>query len=127
MKRATVFVCLLTLTGCFRTTIHSKRPESTEYPALNDVNHGGFVNGLAESGEVRVDAPCKNGWGAIHVQTGFIAGVTNALYGLIYHTENVSLKCAAEGSPGGPPGAPPGAPSATPAAAPTGTAGSTSL
>jgi hypothetical protein len=124
MKTAIFLSLALLVGGCYRTTIVSGLPESNGIPALRGSNHGGYVNGIVESDELRLDHLCKDGWSSIHVETGFINGVTNWLYGLIYHQENVTLKCAkgppAAGAPSG--SASPPASASPPPVAPASTA-----
>jgi hypothetical protein len=97
-------------TGCYRTSIVNGRPEAPPdaIPALNGTKHGGYVNGIAEDNPLHLQHLCKQGWTSIKIETGFLASLSNFAYGLIFHSQDVTVNCAPEGV----------APQAAPAAAP---------
>jgi hypothetical protein len=112
----------LSATGCYRTTIVNGRPEAPPdaIPALNGSTHGGYVNGIAEDNPLHLQHLCKQGWATIKVESGFITTLANAAYGLIFHGQDVTVKCVDErtappvapGSPAAPPSAPAPVPTA---------------
>jgi len=83
-------------TGCYRVTVKSGLPEAQSRPAMNGASRGGYFNGVFEDDPVHVAGVCKGGWSSVHIETGFLNGLVDAMRGLYYHVDNVTLVCAPE-------------------------------
>ena len=83
-------------TGCYRVTVRSGRAEAPGPPASNGATRGGYVNGMVEENPLHMGMVCKTGWSSAYVETSFLNGLVNGFRGLIYHTQNITLRCAPE-------------------------------
>jgi hypothetical protein len=108
-------------TGCYRVTVKSGLPEEPS-PTINGATKGGYVNGIVEANPTLLGGTCKGGWAKIYVEESFFNGLTNAFYGLIYHTNSLSVTCAAGDAAPGPAPAPTTTATTTTTAAPSVTA-----
>ncbi len=87
-----LFACMSA--GCYRVTVTSGRAEAPGGPATNGSTRGGMINGIVEENPLHMGMVCKSGWSSVYVETGFINGFINGFRGLIYHTQNITLRCA---------------------------------
>jgi hypothetical protein len=98
-------VSAASLSGCYRVTIKSGRDAAAGVPATDGVSRGGYINGIDEDSPLHAGMACSDrGWSSVEMETSFLNGLVNTFRGVIYHTENVTLRCAA---PVNAPAAPP--------------------
>jgi hypothetical protein len=90
--------------GCYRATIKSGLAETAGAPATNSATHGGMIEGIVEDDPLHAGNVCKGPASSVYFETSFLNGLVNAVRGLFYYTQNVTVRCAAPPpEPGGPP------------------------
>jgi len=103
MTFALLALGLGSLSGCYRVTVRSGRAESPGTPATDGASRGGFVEGIDEDEPLHMGMACgtEGGWSSVHVETSFLNGLGNVVRGagLIYHTENITLRCSPHAAP----------------------------
>lgn len=105
--RAAAVAMLMSLSGCYSTTVTSGLPPGPSPLSARERWHSGFVAGIAEaSGPYELSAFCPHGWSRIETETSFWNGLVEALTGIVYSPQTVTIVCAA---------APPPAPGFAPA------------
>jgi len=97
-RLALVLTLMCLSSGCYRTTIvHGRRESRTARPPLNDTSRAAYMNGMFEDGPLYLESICKEeggDWATIHIETGLLNTLANLSYGVIAHTQNVTVKCA---------------------------------
>ena len=96
MKSASTLILIAALcTGCYRVSVVSGLPETAGPPATNGATHGGFLEGIIEDDQIHAGLVCKGPMSSMYVETSFLNGLVNSIRGVIYHTQNVTVRCAA--------------------------------
>ena len=94
-SHAVVALALVALSGCYRVTIRSGQAEAPGLPATDGTSRGGIANGIAEEKALHAGMVCGDKFGSVHIETSLLNGLANAYRGVYYHTENITLRCAA--------------------------------
>jgi hypothetical protein len=89
----------LCLSGCFTTHIHSGKPAAPGEPALDNVLRSQIIGDV-----VTIDPPdklsqrCPQGWSRIDAEVRPFNWILDVVAGFFYHSNTVSLRCAAPGA-----------------------------
>jgi len=91
----TAILALLSMAGCYTTTLQSGLPPAPPTVEYDDKWHSGVVLGIAElSGPYDLQKICPNGWAQIKTETSFVNGFVELVTSGIYSPQSVTIRCA---------------------------------
>lgn len=96
MRKLALALCALGLAGCFTTHIRSGKPAAPGEPVLDKVLRSQIIGDV-----VTIDPPdklpqrCPQGWSRIDAEVRPFNWILDVAAGFFYHSNTVTLRCAA--------------------------------